>query len=214
MLSNVFLGVSTVGAEWVLYLLLGLSIFSIALIFERASFFNRQLRGADVFRQDLRNLIDQGDWDRALKSCSEQTRFEQPMVEALLGWWKRGKGSNNGETLERIASDAILRTRKSWEKNLSLLATIGSNAPFIGLFGTVLGIVRAFKDLSVQAEGAAGTVTAGLSEALVATGVGIFVAIPAVIAFNVFQTKVRGALTEAEALQNFMIARLLSRSES
>lgn len=111
--------------------------------------------------------------------------------------------------LEQLARDALLRSKLAWEKNLSILATIGNNAPFIGLFGTVLGIIKAFHDLSQQAAatGAQG-VTSGISEALVATAVGILVAIPAVFAYNMFQRRVKNAVAQAEALKSFMVGKL------
>jgi biopolymer transport protein ExbB len=95
-----------------------------------------------------------------------------------------------------------------WERNLSVLATIGNNAPFIGLFGTVLGIIKAFHDLSQQATTGAATVTSGISEALVATAIGLLVAIPAVIAFNLFQRRVKTALAEAESLKSFLVGKI------
>jgi biopolymer transport protein ExbB len=112
------------------------------------------------------------------------------------------------DVLTEVAQDPVMRTRLKWEKNLAVLATIGSNAPFIGLFGTVLGIIKAFHDLSQQAGAGATGVTAGISEALVATAVGLLVAIPAVVAYNVFQRRVKSALGEAEALKSYLVGKL------
>src|SRR5581483_10425719 len=113
--------------------------------------------------------------------------LESAMALALLGEKKKGAST---EVLNELAQDAVVRARLAWERNLSILATIGSNAPFVGLFGTVLGIIKAFHDLSQQGNTGASMVTAGISEALVATAVGLLVAIPAVVAFNIFQRKV------------------------
>ena len=129
--------------------------------------------------------------------------MEGEMALALLD---RGQGAV--ESLAEIAQDSVLRARLAWERGLAILATIGSNAPFIGLFGTVLGIIKAFHDLSQQVGGGAQAVTAGISESLVATAVGILVAIPAVVAFNLFQRKLKAALGEAEALKCFLIGKL------
>jgi biopolymer transport protein ExbB len=85
------------------------------------------------------------------------------------------------------------------------LGTLGNNAPFIGLFGTVLGIIRAFADLAVANKAGtntAGTVMAGISEALVATAVGLFVAIPAVLAYNIFQRLLKRVIGRSSALGN------------
>jgi len=89
---------------------------------------------------------------------------------------------------------------------LAFLATVCATAPFIGLFGTVLGIIKAFADLSRNSGGGAGAVMAGISEALVATAVGLMVAIPAVIAFNFFQAQVRKTLTRIDAIAHMVLA--------
>ncbi len=112
------------------------------------------------------------------------------------------------DRLSELATDAILRTRGQWERNLAILATIGNNAPFVGLFGTVIGIIQAFHDLSSQAGTGIQTVSMGISEALIATAVGILVAIPAVVSFNLFQRRVKRALQEAEALKSYLLSRI------
>ncbi len=214
MLSNLFLSLSLVGAEWVLYLLLLLSVLSIALVIERARFYAGASRGLVEFRASIREAAAKGDLDRAHRTASDRAGraartpdLETAIVHAMLQHAREAKTAP-AEVLTEIAQDAVLRARLGWEKNLAYLATIGSNAPFIGLFGTVLGIIEAFHSLSQQAGGGAQTVTAGISEALVATAVGILVAIPAVVAFNLFQRRVRSAVTEAEALKSFLIGKL------
>src|SRR6478735_6289984 len=97
------------------------------------------------------------------------------------------------------------RLRIDLERNLGILGTLGNNAPFIGLFGTVLGIIKAFADLSRNQAGGAGAVMSGISEALVATAVGLMVAIPAVIAFNFFQGRVRRALGRVDAMAHLVL---------
>lgn len=86
------------------------------------------------------------------------------------------------------------------DRGLVVLGTLGNNAPFIGLFGTVIGIIKAFHDLSAHPEGGPAVVMAGISEALVATAVGLMVAIPAVIAFNTFTRLVKTKMARAQAL--------------
>jgi len=87
-----------------------------------------------------------------------------------------------------------------------VLGTLGNNAPFIGLFGTVLGIIKAFADLSRNQGGGAATVMSGISAALVATAVGLMVAIPAVVAFNFFQTRVRRTLGRVDAVAHLILS--------
>jgi biopolymer transport protein ExbB len=92
------------------------------------------------------------------------------------------------------------------ERRLAFLGTLGNNAPFIGLFGTVLGIIRAFHDLSLDSQGSSSVVMAGISEALVATAVGLFVALPAVMFFNYYQRQVDRLLSITESLAQGILA--------
>jgi biopolymer transport protein ExbB len=107
---------------------------------------------------------------------------------------------------EAMAS-ARSRERLAMEKHLGILGTLGNNCPFIGLFGTVLGIIKAFADLSHNQGGGAAVVMAGIAEALVATAVGLMVAIPAVVAYNVFQGRVRRTLGRVDAMAHLILAR-------
>ncbi|MBC7690560.1 MAG: MotA/TolQ/ExbB proton channel family protein [Methylotenera sp.] len=205
---------SLVGAEWVLYLLMLLSIFSVALMFERATFYRQATQGLSEFRQKVRAAASVGDWAQAQKLAQyrveQQTRkspdLESEMTVALLS--HREGGRTSPDVLTEVAQDGVMRAKIQWDRNLSTLATIGNNAPFVGLFGTVLGIIKAFHDLSQQATNGAQGVTAGVSEALVATAVGILVAIPAVVAFNMYQRKTKSALAEAEAFKSFLIGQM------
>src|SRR5262249_52145467 len=110
------------------------------------------------------------------------------------------------EAVGEAMAGAKARLRVELERNLGILGTLGNNAPFIGLFGTVLGIIKAFADLSHNSGGGAAAVMAGISEALVSTAVGLMVAIPAVIAFNFFQGKVRKTLARVDAVAHTLLA--------
>lgn len=209
MIEQALLGFALIGAEWVLILLLVLSVYSIALVIERFRFFARANLEANQFRSEIREAVKNKSWDKALKLAQDrsdkgQKDFDSTLTTALLSH----SSSSSFEALQAIAQDSLIRTKITWEKNLSMLATIGNNAPFIGLFGTVLGIIEAFQHLSQKANTGVQTVTSGLAEALIATAVGILVAIPAVAAFNLFQRKVKASLAEAEALKNYLIGQL------
>src|SRR5207302_2940050 len=127
--------------------------------------------------------------------------MESEVVRAAAGVVEGGTPA-----VEKAVQSTIDRRRLEYEKWLFVLGTLGNNAPFIGLFGTVLGIIRAFADLAVANKGGgsntAGTVMAGISEALVATAVGLFVAIPPVLAFNIFQTLLKPLIGRSNALGN------------
>lgn len=219
MVSELFLRVSLLGAEWVLYLLVLISVGSLALILERWIFYRQATAGLAGFRTSVRAAAQSGDWAQAAKLAEERANaqkgygpdFETDLTAQLARAAREGKSSVTAEMLQELAADSLLRTRLQWDRFLAVLATIGSNAPFVGLFGTVLGIIQAFHELSKQAQGGglASTVTAGISEALVATAFGILVAIPAVVAFNLFQRRVRAASTEADSLRAYLTGRIL-----
>jgi biopolymer transport protein ExbB len=123
---------------------------------------------------------------------------------ALVGLEERTRGRT--AVLEAMAS-AKSKERIGLERNLGILGTLGNNAPFIGLFGTVLGIIKAFADLARSPGGGnAGVVMAGISEALVATAVGLLVAIPAVVAYNVLQGRVRRTLSRIDVVAHLILS--------
>ncbi len=190
------------GAEWVLYALAALSVASVAVILERAIFFAR--RGSS--RADaLAPLLAAGRLEAARAAIADGDGLEAAVVRAALDAADGGAGS-----VEEIVAATLRRERPAYERGLGFLGTLGSNAPFLGLFGTVVGIIKAFADLGVgTAKGAgAAAVMTGLSEALVATAVGIFVAIPAVVAFNAYNRRLRGLTTRAEALAHALASHL------
>lgn len=215
MLSHLFLGFSLLGAEWVLYVLILLSVLSVTILFERNFFYKTAQKDIAGFRKNLRDAVNSGEWDRAAQiaktrnaaQSTEKPDLETAMAQALLG----SRGTTSPEVLNELAQDHVVRARVKWERSLSVLATIGNNAPFVGLFGTVLGIIKAFHDLSQQGGGGAGVsgVTSGVADALVATAVGILVAIPAVVGFNLFQRRTKNAVSEAEALKSFLVGKIV-----
>jgi biopolymer transport protein ExbB len=190
------------GAEWVMYALLALSVASVAVILERAAFFRR---GGRSRAETLIPLLAYGRLDQARLEVEGQVGLEAEVVRAAIDAADGGPAS-----VAEMVSCAIRRERPAYERGLGFLGTLGSNAPFLGLFGTVVGIIKAFADLGVGAAKGAGAaaVMSGLSEALVATAVGIFVAIPAVVAFNAFNRKLKGAVTRAEALGHALASHL------
>jgi len=118
------------------------------------------------------------------------------------------------ESVEDLLAGALGHERTRYERRLSFLATMASNAPYIGLFGTVLGIVRSFRDLAANMAEASSAVMAGIAEALIATAVGLLVAIPAVIAFNIFKGKVKDAVTNCQLLSHILLSQLKSLETS
>ena len=213
MLSGLFLNMALVGAEWVLYLLVFTSIGSITIIVERYFFYKEAAKGARTFAEEVRKAVHFQAYEKALQLSKERIDdikksdpIDAHVAFAILERKMNGKANQDSDSFFQVGQDAVIRVRASWEKNLSWLATIGSSAPFIGLFGTVLGIIQAFHALSGKMDTGAQILTAGLSDALIATAIGILVAIPAVFAFNVFQRRVEVEVGNAEALQNFLVS--------
>jgi biopolymer transport protein ExbB len=205
-LTDKFLQFALLGAEWVLWLLIVLSIISVYVMIERAVFF-RSLAGADEnVRRPLLTAIRKGDLATARKLVADAIGPGGRMVKELLSVPTSPKAYDAALGAVRPAE------RLRLEKNLSFLGTLGANAPFIGLFGTVLGIMQAFNELAqsgLQASGENTTkIMGGISEALVATAVGLLVAIPAVVAYNLFQRAVKRRLGEADAMANSCVASL------
>jgi biopolymer transport protein ExbB len=204
---------SLIGAEWVLYLLLVLSVLSIAIMIERWKFYRTATMGLTEFRKSVRKAAAEEDWDAISKSAKSRAAKSTDMEAGMAAAVSAAGKQKDTDVLTQLAQDEVVRAKLAWEKNLAVLATIGSNAPFIGLFGTVLGIIKAFHDLSTQQMGGAGAqaVSSGISEALVATAVGLLVAIPAVVAFNLFQRRVKSAVAEAEALKSYLVGRIAGK---
>ncbi|NBU19852.1 hypothetical protein EBS43_00345 [bacterium] len=218
MLSQLFLGLSLVGSESILYFLILISIFSFALIFERIWFYNQASLGLGEFRLKIRELTLENKLSEAKDKAldrSQSKKANTPDLESEMTLTLLTHAHNSSDVLTELAQDAVIRSRLAWDRNLATLATIGSNAPFVGLFGTVLGIIKSFHDLAQQTNSThSQLISSGISEALVATAVGLLVAIPAVVAYNVFQRRVKAALAEAEALKSFLIGRLSVSKES
>ncbi|HEY0714135.1 MAG TPA: MotA/TolQ/ExbB proton channel family protein, partial [Polyangia bacterium] len=126
--------------------------------------------------------------------------------EARVGLIGLNEIARGREAAAEAMASAKSRERLAMERRLGILGTLGNNAPFIGLFGTVLGIIKAFADLSRNAGGGANVVMSGISEALVATAVGLMVAIPAVIAFNVLQGRVRRAMGRIDSMAHLILS--------
>lgn len=207
-LTEKFLQLAAVGSEWILWLLIVLSLISVGIMFERWLFY-RTLSGKDTaLLRTLHEALAEHEIDRADRMVKVATAPGGRIASAMLDNRQRG-----ATAMSSIMSAMRPAEKLRLEKNLSFLGTVGANAPFIGLLGTVLGIITTFRML--EQAGTMGTadysaaVMGGIYEALVATAVGLLVAIPAVIAFNIFQRKVKLLLGEADALTNMVHALLV-----
>jgi biopolymer transport protein ExbB len=201
------------GATWVLWLLFALSLASVAIGIERALAF-RRTRG-DVARlvPALRALLRADDHDGASRLLGASRSAEGRVVFAGLAEADLGSAA-----AEEAMAAAMGLERKRLERRLLFLGTVGNNAPFVGLLGTVIGVVGAFEALGKPDAMAGALATASalapervmstIAEALVATAVGLLVAIPAVAVFNYFQGRVNASMADAETLGHVLLAHL------
>ena len=187
MLIERLMKLALLGSEWVLYLLLVLSVVSFSTMVERWIYFARKSGNAEKIRKELSDRFDQGDVEGAEKALSNDKSVQARIAREALRWLSGGP-----DALADAVEAELGRVRAELERGSNLLGTLGNNAPFIGLFGTVLGVIIAFHALGDAGgnSGAMGGVMAGIAEALVATGVGLFVALPAVVAYNTIQKKI------------------------
>ena len=196
-------------AEWVLWFLFALSVLSLAIIAERAWFLLRRRVDTHKLRGRLNGLINADSMEGALRVLGHEDSMEANVLARALGAVPRGP-----EAVEELVRAAVSEERQRYERALPLLAVVGSNAPFIGLFGTVLGIIRAFRDLADAQGGGSQAVMSGVSEALVATAVGLLVAIPAVSAFNLLKARIRVRMERADQLVRTLLAELKSEPDA
>ena len=190
-------------SEWVLYLLIALSVISVGVMLERWIFYTPPKLDIDALREALQRNLDRGNFAGAAKALADKDALETNVVLVGLQAYEKGP-----ESVEDLIAGALGREKGRYEKRLDFLATLASNAPYIGLFGTVLGIVRSFRDLAANMADASAAVMAGIAEALIATAVGLLVAIPAVIAYNVFKSRVKEAATGCELLARVVLSNL------
>jgi len=202
-ITKALLNMALGGSAWVLWLLLALSVASLAIIFDKALIFYRYRLNLEPFVAEIEPLLRQNDWPRVTSRCEAEPGMEARILLAGLREIPRGKSA-----VQDIMEGERLRVGLFLGRRLSFLGTLGANAPFIGLFGTVLGIIHAFKDLALTEGGGGPAVMAGIGEALVATAIGLLVAIPAVMMFNFFHRRLHVVEERSRFLSQLLLAHL------
>jgi len=200
-LTQSFVDFALLGAEWVMWLLIVLSVVSIAIMVDRALWFRGRDADTAAARTALARATDDAGRAALIKRWRDTTAI--PLLVAAAGL----------ETIQHgpdAAAEAMngerMRWRRDADKNLIVLGTLGNNVPFIGLFGTVLGVIKAFDDLKEAGAGSETLVMAGIAEALTATAIGLLVAIPAVVAFNYFNRRLRVVMGGADEMAHAVLA--------
>ncbi len=187
------------GGDWVIWALLLSSVVAVAVIVERALILRRETQALDELRGHLQKPIADGDHAKIGGALKKSEGAASRILASAIS------AGDRSAVEDRITASA-LDERRYLETRLLILGTMGNNAPFVGLFGTVLGVIRAFHDLAAHAGAGPEVVMRGLSEALIATAVGLFVAIPCVIAYNYLQKQVADLLSSVESLSRLILA--------
>jgi biopolymer transport protein ExbB len=169
-----------------MWMLLGLSIIAVAIVIERLLFFASQHSDTKGLLRAIGQRIAADDLPGAIKLCKQNKGMLPKILEFGLQ-----RGEKNRADITDALSIALMENLNTLERNLAVIGTIAVIAPFVGLFGTVLGIIRAFEDIAIKGNSTPAVVAAGVSEALITTAAGLFVAVVAVIFFNYFKTRIK-----------------------
>jgi len=201
MLSEQFVAFAQLGAEWVLWLLIGLSVLSIGIMIDRALWFRTRDTDTTKLTREIRGAFERNEIERFEAKYKDDPSV--PAQVALRGLAERDRGP---EAVAEAMQGERVRWRNAGDRHLIILGTLGNNVPFLGLFGTVLGVISAFENLRLKTAAAEDRTLDLIAEALAATAFGLLVAIPAVIAFNFFSRKMRVLLGSADEAAHTVLA--------
>ncbi|MEM9190076.1 MAG: MotA/TolQ/ExbB proton channel family protein [Myxococcota bacterium] len=194
------------GAGWVMWLLVILSVISLAIVLERTYYLLVSRDDIGKLKADMLRLLGKGDLEAARKRLDAPKSFEARVARAGIASVDDGPDAAE----DRMAGEASM-AKLNMERNLAFLGTVGNNAPFVGLLGTVIGVIRAFSALNESAGQVTDSLMSEIGEALVATAIGILVALPAVAFFNLFSRVIKARLARADALGKDLVAYLRGR---
>jgi biopolymer transport protein ExbB len=169
-----------------MWMLLVLSIIAVAIVIERLVFFAQQHGDSKGLLRQIGQRIERDDIPGAIAVCQQNKGLLPKILEFGLQ-----RGTKNRADISDALSIALMEHLNSLERNLGVIGTIAVIAPFVGLFGTVLGIIHAFDDIALKGNSTPAVVAAGVGEALVTTAAGLFVAVLSVIFFNYFKTRIK-----------------------
>ena len=202
-LSGQFVAFAQLGASWVLWLLVALSVLSIGIMIDRALWMRGKNTNVDRFARELRGALERDEVDRFCEKYRDDAAV--PVRVTLRGLAERARGP---EAVAEAMQSERLRWRHDADKHMIVLGTLGNNVPFIGLFGTVLGVINAFEHLRQKTAAAEDRTLDLIAEALAATAFGLRVAIPAVIAYNFFTRKIRTMMGDTDECAHTLLSLL------
>jgi biopolymer transport protein ExbB/biopolymer transport protein TolQ len=206
-------------AKAVVIILFIMSIWSLAVIIDRAIYFNAARKQSREFAPKVAGALREGKLDEAVKVADRNKKSH--LAEVVTAGLQEFRSYGNGgaitedqiESSKRALERAEAIVHAKLKRGLGGLATIGSTAPFIGLFGTVVGILNAFQQIATQKSAGIGAIAGGISEALVTTAFGLLVAIPAVMLFNYFTNKVEAFDVEMDNSSSELVDYFIKQSQ-
>jgi len=212
MIVEKLLKVALLGASWVMYLMIFLSVISIGQMVERWLFYFKHNQNADDLEEQLMKRLEADDKEgaEALLDGMKSRSFEAETIRPALKYLDAG-----ADAFTDCVDAEFVKVRQDCERGMNLLATLGNNAPFIGLMGTVIGVIISFQKLG-QSQGAnsMSSVMGGIAEALVSTGVGLFLALPAVVAYNILSKKVETIDGNVQSITKHITAFIKARQST
>lgn len=208
MLEDKMFAFAMLGSEWVLWLLVLLSAACVTVAIERILFLAKHRTPLNKLQRTLTGFLEGDSTATFTKNLKELDGIEANVLKSGLHAFERGGQS----AAENAIAGQMVFERTRLDRGIIIIGTTGSNAPFLGLFGTVLGIIKAFADLATQTDDGAASVMAGISEALVATAIGLLVAIPAVVLYNYLRQRNKNLLSNLQSMGHLMLARLSDTS--
>lgn len=207
MIHELFTFFNWLGSEWVLVTLIGLSILTVWVTLERWFEIDKLVKASRRFWNEHAESWFQNADGSSWRVQLDDLRLNYPCMECdALDLIHRSRSKKDVDQSKMV--EAYLEQRKiKLERHIGILGTIGANAPFVGLLGTVLGIIRAFHDMSVLGlSGGVENISGGIAEALVATAIGLMVAVPAVICFNILNKKIGTLLRRAQSVSLLVLS--------
>jgi biopolymer transport protein ExbB len=200
----------TLRTSFTLIILVGCSVVALTFIFERWLFYKHTSIDADRFFMSVKFAFQNEGLEKAITICNGSLSPLAAVVKSGLE-----ESDNNAKAVEEMMDATAIDQKTKLEKNLGILGTIGNIAPLIGLFGTVVGIIKAFHSLSASGSAGPSVISAGIAEALITTAGGLVVAVPAVIFYNYYLRRVGTLMSEIESISKRILVLLgLSAAKS
>ena len=174
------------GAAWVMYVLVALSFVSLAIMLDRFLFFRKGKGDVDKLAANLVRKLRDGDRRGAEDVLAKSSMLEAKIVRPALDWIDGGP-----DAVSEVLDASMTRERKEFERGLTFLGTLGNNAPFVGLLGTVIGVMITFAAIALSGDVNVNAIAPGVAAALAATVAGLAVAIPALFGYNYLLTRIK-----------------------